>query len=165
MKYFIITFYCYKLEENELLITLHKKDSTYFLTKTYNTDSLDSYCPEYIKEYTFIYYIDMLNHIMHTFDEFYKDHITYMPYSVNVMPPDYYIINICGLSIDRYIERKNEANIKMENSILLYNCIIEDIKSKLNKAIFRLLTIKIAAENIQSLQALCIAGDAIVKFL
>ena len=53
----------------------------------------------------------------------------------------------------------------MDNSILLYNDIIKNIKSSLNKAPFRLLTIKIKNdENLKSLP-LCIVGDLIVKFL
>jgi hypothetical protein len=59
----------------------------------------------------------------------------------------------------------NSAKIEMDNSIFLYNNIVEDIKSKLNKAAFRLLTIKIEKENIKSLHTLCITSNLIVQFL
>ena len=163
MKY-SITFYCYKLEENELSISISKKNDVYLLTKTHKTYSLDSSFPVYTKKASFIYYIPMLHYLMNIFDDFYKENVT-TNYTFEKMPPDYYITDICGLSIDRYIEMVNSAKIEMDNSIFLYNNIIEDIKSKLNKAAFRLLTIKIIKENIKSLHTLCITGDIIVQFL
>jgi hypothetical protein len=163
MKY-SISFYCYKLEENELSISISKKNDIYLLTETYITYSLDTSFPAYTKEVSFIYYIPMLHYLMNIFDEFYKENVT-TNYTFEEMPPAYYITDICGLSIDRYVEMVNSAKIKMENAIFLYNNIIEDIKSKLNKAAFRLLTIKIEKEKIKSLHTLCITGDLIVQFL
>jgi hypothetical protein len=161
-----ITFYCYKLEKNGLSISISKKDSEYLLIETYMTEPLDACISPYTKEKTFIYYIPMLHYLMDIFVDFYKEHITYMmPYSIHKLPPTYYITDICGLSINEYITMTNDAQIQMENSILLYNNIIEDIKSKINKTAFRLLTIKIEKENIESLKVLCIVGDLIAEFL
>ena len=165
MKY-SVTFYCYKLEENTLLISISKKDDIYLLTKTYSNISLDCSHPSYTTEVSFIYYIPMLHYLMNIFGIFYKEHITDMGnYTITTMPPVYYITNIYGLSIDTYMEQVRHASLEMENEILLYNNIIEDITSKLNKAAFRALTIKIEKEKIKSLRALCITGDLIVQFL
>jgi len=160
-----ITFYGYKLEENELSISISKKDGVYLLTKEYCTYSLDSCFPSYTENAQFIYYIPMLHHLMGTFHEFYTEHVTHMYASVVELPPTYYITDIYDLTIDRYIEMANAAKIKMDNSILLYSDIIENIKSLLDKALFRLLLVKIREENINSLHTLCIAGDIIVQFL
>lgn len=164
MKY-SITFYCYKLEENELSIFISKKDNMYLLTETYRIEPLDASVSSYTKETSFIYDIPMLHYLMGIFGEFYKEVTTYMPYPVDKLPPTYYITDICNLEIDTYIIMADSAKIKMENAILLYNDIIEDIRSKLNKTAFRLLTIKIEKENIKCLQTLCIVGDLIVEFL
>lgn len=162
-----ITFYFYKLEEETLSISISRKDDIYLLSEVYRTEQFDSHIStaSYTKETSFRYYIPMLHHLMHTFTKFYKDNITDMPYPVNKLPPTYYITDICNLQINTYILMANNAKIEMENSIVLYNNIIEDIKSKLNKAAFRLLTIKIEKENIKSLRTLCIVADAIVQFL
>jgi hypothetical protein len=160
-----ITFYCYKLEENTLSISISKKDDIYLLTETYITNPLDTSITSYTKKNTFIYYIPILHYLMNIFDEFYKENITYMPYDIEKMPPTYYITDICGLSVDRYITIAHSKKIEMDNAIILYNDIIENIKSKLNKAAFRLLTIKIEKENIKFLHTLCITGDLIVQFL
>jgi len=165
MKY-SITFYCYKLEENELSISISKKDGIYLLTKTYETNNLEDYYPPLIKEVSFIHYIPMLHYLIDTFDEFYKENVTCMPYSIKKIPLDYYLRDICNMSIERYTQLANEANIKMVYSKFLYNySIIKDIKEKINKAIFRLLVIKIQKENIKYLQALFICSDVIVKFI
>lgn len=164
MKY-SITFYCYKLEENILSISISKKDNEYLLTETYMTYPLDACIPAYEKETLFIYYIPMLYYLLDIFDDFYKEHITYMPYTIDKLPPTYYITDICELSINQYIMMANNAQIEMGNSLILYNNIIEDIKSKLNKTKFRLLLIKIEKENIKSLQTLFIVSDLIFEFL
>lgn len=166
MKY-SITFYCYKLEEETLSISISRKDDIYLLSEVYRTEHFDPHIStaSYTKETSFRYYIPMLYHLMYTFTEFYKDNITDMPYPVDKLPPTYYITDIYNLQINTYILMANNAKIEMENSIVLYNNIIEDIKSKLNKAAFRLLTIKIEKENIKSLQTLCIVADLIVQFL
>jgi len=165
MKY-SISFYCYKMEKNELLISISKKDGVYLLTETYNTYSLEMpYFMDYTKEVTSICYIPILHYLMDTFSEFYKENITYMPYSFEKMPPDYYITDICDLSIDDYVDMVNRAKIKMENALLLYDEIQKNIKSSLEKAMFRLLTIKIENEKIESLRTLCITADIIVQYL
>jgi hypothetical protein len=166
MKY-SITFYCYKLEEETLSISISKKNNIYSLTEVYTTEYYDPHMSTslYTKETPFRYYISMLHYLMYTFTEFYKDNTTNVPYLVDKLPPTYYITAIFELQINEYIIMANKAKIKMENSIVLYNGIIEDIKSKLNKAAFRLLTIKIEKENIKSLRTLCIVADLIVQFL
>ena len=164
MKYYI-NFYCYQLEENELSISISKKYGLYLLTKTYRTYSLDSSFPKYVKNISFIRYMDMLRDLIATFNIFYEEKITHS-YRVETMPPHYFITEICNLSIDEYIKMKNSASIEMVYIKFLYNYkIVGDIKSKLDKAIFRLLTIKIGRENIESLRALCIASDIIVEFI
>jgi len=162
-----ITFYCYKLEEETLSISISRKDNIYLLTELYKTEYYDPHMSTSLdtKETTFIYYIPILHYLMYTFTEFYKDTITSALYPVDELPPTYYITAIFELQINEYIIMANKAKIKMENSIVLYNGIIEDIKSKLNKAAFRLLTIKIEKENIKSLRTLCIVADLIVQFL
>lgn len=162
-----ITFYCYKLEEETLSIFISKKDNIYSLTEVYKTEYYDPHMSTslYTKETPFRYYIPMLHYLMYTFTEFYKDIITNALYPVDKLPPTYYITAIFELEINEYIIMANNAKIKMDNSIVLYNSIIEDIKSKLNKAAFRLLTIKIEKENIEPLKSLCIVGDLIVEFL
>jgi hypothetical protein len=161
-----ITFYCYKLEEETLSISISKKNNIYSLIEVYKTEYYDLHMSTslYTKETPFRYYIPMLHHLMYTFTEFYKDTIN-MPYLVDKLPPTYYITAIFELQINEYIIMANNAKIKMDNSIVLYNSIIEDIKSKLNKAAFRLLTIKIENSNIKSLRTLCIVADLIVQFL
>lgn len=162
MKY-SITFYCYKLEENTLEISISKKDDIYVLTKTHRTHSYeDSY--KYTQDVSFIHYISMLHELMSIFAKFYKKYAI-GAYPITKMPLAYYITEMCGLSIDTYMERANHLSIKMENEILLYNNIIADITSKLNKAAFRLLIIKIKKENITFLHTLCITDDLIVQFL
>lgn len=160
-----ITFYCYKLEENELSISISKKDSIYLLAETYRTVPLDASFEEYTEETSFRHYIPMLHYLMDKFTGFYKDHTTYTSYNIDKLPPTYYITHICNLEINTYIAMTKIAKLNMENAICVYSTIIEDIKSKLNKAAFRLLTIKIEKENIKSLYALYITGDAIVQFL
>jgi hypothetical protein len=164
MKY-SIHFYCYKLEDNELSISISKKYGLYLLTKTYKIYSLESSFPKYVKRVSFINYMDMLKDLMTSFDTFYKKNISHA-FSVEQMPPNWFITDICDLFVDEYIKLKNSASIEMVYLKFLYNYkIINDIKSKLNKALFRLLTIKIGRENIESLRALCIASDIIVQFI
>jgi hypothetical protein len=167
MEEYSITFYCYKLEEETLSISISRKDNRYLLTEVYKTEYYDPHMSTslYTKEIPFRYYILMLHYLMYTFTEFYKDNITSAPYPVDKLPPTYYITAIYDLQINEYIIMANNAKIKMKNSIVLYDGIIEDIKSKLNKAAFRLLTIKIEKENIKSLRTLCIVADLIVQFL
>ena len=88
-----------------------------------------------------------------------------MPYPIDKLPLTHYITNICGLSINNYILSATNAKIEMKKSIVLYHDIIKDIKSKLAKTKFRLLTIKIEKEKLKHLYTLCIAGDSIVQFL
>lgn len=164
MKY-SVTFYCYKLEENELSISISKRDDRYLVTETHITRFLDSCFPPYTKEVSFDYDIPMLHYLMEAFNEFYEEHITHMPYSIDKLPPTYYITDICGLSINNYILSATNAKIEMKKSIVLYHAIIKDIKSKLAKTKFRLLTIKIEKEELKHLYTLCIAGDSIVQFL
>ena len=164
MKY-SITFYCYKLEENELSISISKKNNEYILIKTYSTMPLDASFEEYTEETSFRHYIPMLHYLMDKFTEFYKDHTTYTSYNIDKLPPTYYITNICNLEINTYIAMTKSAKLQMENAICVYSTIIEDIRSKLNKTAFRLLTIKIEKENIKCLQTLCIVADLIVDFL
>jgi len=167
MEEYSITFYCYKLEEETLSISISRKDNIYLLTEVYKTEYFDPHISTslYTKEIPFRYYILMLHYLMYTFTEFYKDNTINMPYPVDKLPPTYYITAIYELQINEYIIMANNAKIKMENSIVLYNTIIEDIKSKLNKAAFRLLIIKIEKENIKSLRTLYIVADLIVQFL
>lgn len=164
MKY-SVTFYCYKLEENELSIFISKRDGSYLVIETHIMRSLDSSLPPYTKEISFDYYTPMLHYLMGAFNKFYEEYITYMPYPIDKLPPTYYITDICGLSIDQYISSAANAKIEMENSIILYHDIIKDIKSKLAKTKFRLLTIKIEKEKLKHLYTLCITGDLIVHFL
>ena len=106
----------------------------------------------------------MLHYLIEAFNEFYEEHVTYMPYSIDKLPPTYYITDICGLSINNYILSANKAKLEMKNSIVLYHDIIKDIRSKLDKTKFRLLTIKIENEKLKHLYTLCITSDLIVQF-
>jgi hypothetical protein len=159
-----VTFYGYKLEENKLSISISKRDDSYLVTETHIINPLDSSFPPYIKEVLFDSYIPMLHYLIEAFNEFYEEHVTYMPYSIDKLPPTYYITDICGLSINNYILSANKAKLEMKNSIVLYHDIIKDIRSKLAKTKFRLLTIKIENEKLKHLYTLCITSDLIVQF-
>lgn len=158
MKYSITFYLLYELQAKTLSISISKKDDEYILTEIHSTESLDT-PRNFPKEEQFRHLIPMLQYLMDIFTKFYTDSISYN--SVDRLPPTHYIDNY-GISINRYIMMVNSAKIKMESSVILYNKIIKDITSKLDKAAFiELLKIK----NMKYSQILNIVADIIFKFL
>jgi hypothetical protein len=167
MKY-SITFYYYKLEEKTLSISISKKDDKYILTEAHSTESLDT-PSKFTEEIPFMDCTSILHYLIDIFTKFYTDSISYIQkYPIDELPPTYEITNY-GISINRYIMMTNLAKIKMESSVVLYNKIIKDITSKLDKAAFIDL-LKIIIKNRRLLpdrhsKALLIVSDLITSFL
>lgn len=149
MKYTIIL-YNYKLEEYKLSINTSLVDGVSVLTTKYKENTYEGiYLPEYTDIKYFINYIDMLYHILDIFTELYKN-VIFMNFETN--PPDWMIIDIFDLNINQFIKLKNTARVEMVYGNFLYHYTLEIIKSKINKAMFQLLIIKIKKENIKHLK-------------